>query len=87
MKINSVNSANINPYKQQQTKIDQMKTQHVQQADKVEISTRAKEMQETNRIQTERKEKVDQLKTEVENGTYKLEPNRIAADLAKFFQK
>ncbi|MGD7043335.1 flagellar biosynthesis anti-sigma factor FlgM [Jeotgalibacillus proteolyticus] len=86
MKINSINSANLNPYARQQAKVDQSDAQKLQKADKLEISSQAKEMQESSSIQAQRQEKLDQLKLTIENGTYQADPKQTAADLLKHFR-
>ncbi|TFD95785.1 flagellar biosynthesis anti-sigma factor FlgM [Jeotgalibacillus sp. R-1-5s-1] len=86
MKINPLNNSAINPYKRQQAKVEQAEAQKQKTTDKLEISNQAKELLGNGRIQAERREKVDQLKSEVENGTYKADPKKTAEDLLKFFR-
>ncbi|RIW39066.1 flagellar biosynthesis anti-sigma factor FlgM [Bacillus salacetis] len=86
MKINNLNNSGINPYKRQLNKIDQAAKANVQKADKLEISSAAKEMQETSRLTKERQAKVEALKVNVENGTYKPDPQKIAKGLINFYR-
>jgi negative regulator of flagellin synthesis FlgM len=86
MKINNLQNSGINPYKRQQNKVDQAAKTNLQKADKLEISSAAKEMQETSRLTKERQAKVEALKVNVENGTYRPDPQNIAKGLINFYR-
>jgi negative regulator of flagellin synthesis FlgM len=87
MKINPYGTQGINPYKRQMNKLDQTgKT--TGKADKVEISPEAKEMQHQVTNQTpERQAKIDEIKLQVENGTYKVDPKAVAKSIINFYSK
>lgn len=87
MKINSIGSSGINPYKRQMNKIDLANKTIHKQADKVEISTAAKDMQQVSQASTQRQAKVEELKIQVENGTYKIDLKEIARGLVDFYKK
>ncbi|WP_227394300.1 flagellar biosynthesis anti-sigma factor FlgM [Jeotgalibacillus aurantiacus] len=87
MKINPFHQNPVNPYKRQQAKLDQTEQNRQKVSDKVEISNTAKELQSNNRIQEERQSRVDKLKVQVENGTYKSDPSQTALDLLKYYRK
>lgn len=85
MKINHIGLSNINPYNRN-TNISNKENQNQNKTtDKIEISTAAKEMQQTSKIVTERQEKVAGLKMQVENGTYKVDPKEIAKSIYQFY--
>lgn len=84
MKINNIGASSVNPYKKQLNKIDQISKSSHQKADKVEISASAKELQGSLKIPQERQAKVEELKIQVENGSYKIEPQKIAKGLVNF---
>jgi negative regulator of flagellin synthesis FlgM len=86
MKINPLGSQGINPYKRQMNKIDQANKTTGKAADKVEISSAAKEMQQESQITNERDEKVNELKIQVENGTYKVNPKAVAKSIVNFYK-
>lgn len=87
MKINHIGLSNINPYNRN-TNISNKENQNQNKTtDKIEISTAAKEMQQTSKIVTERQEKVAGLKMQVENGTYKVDPKEIAKSVYQFYFK
>ncbi|WP_409252014.1 flagellar biosynthesis anti-sigma factor FlgM [Bacillus sp. SCS-153A] len=86
MKINNINNSGINPYKRQQNKVDQAAKTGLQKADKLEISSAAKEMQETSKLVKERQAKVEELKINVQNGNYKPDPQNIAKGLINFYR-
>jgi len=84
MKINNYGTSRINPYKQQMNKLNQHKNIN-KQNDKVEISSTAKELQQVSSVEKERQKKVEQLKLQVENGQYKVDPQKIAKGISKFY--
>ncbi|GIN85243.1 negative regulator of flagellin synthesis [Heyndrickxia sporothermodurans] len=84
MKINYVGSHGINPYKKQMNKMEQM-NKGTQQVDKVEISSTAKDMQLSS-IEKARREKVEQLKIQVQNGQYKVDPELVAKGIQNFYK-
>lgn len=87
MKINPFGSQGINPYKRQMNKMDQAGKMAPKQADRVEISTTAKEMQQISKLPDERQAKVDELKNQIEKGTYKMDPQRVAKSIVDFYTK
>ena len=87
MKINSFGTQGVNPYKRQMNKMEAANKAEGKTADKVEISAAAKEMQEVSQLSQQRQAKIDQLKIQVENGTYKLDPKETAKSMVDFFNK
>ncbi|GEM04737.1 hypothetical protein HMI01_17250 [Halolactibacillus miurensis] len=86
MKINLQRLVNNNPYKAQQQKQTEIKQDQQKQRDKVEISPKAKEMQASSGVQPERLEKVNQIKHQVETGTYHVRPHDVAQKMTQFFK-
>ncbi len=88
MKINPYGTQGINPYKRQMNKLDQAGKTAGKAADMVEISPEAKEMQHQVTNQTpERQAKIDEIKLQVENGTYKVDSKAIAKSIINFYSK
>jgi negative regulator of flagellin synthesis FlgM len=87
MKINPLGSQGINPYKRQMNKLDQANKTASKAADKVEISSAAKELQQESQITNERDAKINELKIQVENGTYKVDPKTVAKSIVNFYKK
>jgi negative regulator of flagellin synthesis FlgM len=87
VKINPFGTQGINPYKKQMNKVDQAGRMVNKQKDKVEISTTAKEMQQVSQLATQRQAKVDELKLQVENGTYKMDSKETAKGILQFYSK
>ncbi|WML46884.1 flagellar biosynthesis anti-sigma factor FlgM [Neobacillus sp. PS3-34] len=87
MKINPFGTQGVNPYKRQMNKVDQVSKTAGKATDKVEISATAKEMQEVSQVSQQRQAKIDQLKIQVENGTYKVDPRETAKSMVNFFTK
>lgn len=87
MKINNQGLSGINPYKRQQNKLDQIESAAKKKMDKVEISTVAKDLQSISAYENERQEKVEKLKIQVENGTYKPNSTEIAKSILQFYKK
>lgn len=87
MKINNFGPSGINPYKRQLNKLDQIEATSTKKMDKVEISSAAKGLQYVSSLENERQQKVDELKIQVENGTYKPNSVDIAKSMIQFYKK
>ncbi|WP_409302841.1 flagellar biosynthesis anti-sigma factor FlgM [Peribacillus sp. SCS-155] len=87
MKINNFGPSGINPYNRQLNKVHKSNATSVNKADKLEISTAAKELQQSTQIPAERQAKVEALKLQVENGTYKLNSKETAKGIVDFYLK
>ncbi|WP_113971322.1 flagellar biosynthesis anti-sigma factor FlgM [Rossellomorea aquimaris] len=85
MKINNIGNQNINPYKRNLNKMDQLGNIGKKASDKIEISSAAKEMQEVSKIGKERQAKVEALKDQVQSGNYTIDPKAIAKGLKDFY--
>lgn len=83
MKINNFGTQGINPYKKQANKLEQANVSG-KPTDKVEISSTAKEMQLSS-IDKARREKVEQLKIQVQNGQYHVDPKAVAKSIQSFY--
>jgi negative regulator of flagellin synthesis FlgM len=86
MKINNFGTHRVNPYNRQLNKLDEMKKAE-KPVDKVEISSTAKAMQQVSEVEQQRANKVEDLKIQVQNGTYKPNPQEIAKSIADFYSK
>jgi negative regulator of flagellin synthesis FlgM len=87
MKINGYN--HIQPYQKQVNKVqldNQTKTD-VKKQDQVEISTEAKNMQSSPRIELERSDKVNELKQQVASGSYQVKPEDVAKKMLAYWNK
>lgn len=84
MKVNPFRPVEYNPYKQKVNKVEQKSA--TGKTDKVEISARAKEMQQIPSIAKEREMRIAELKEQVKNGTYEVNPKEIAESMAKFYR-
>ena len=87
MKINNFRPSGVNPYNNQQNKMDQLGKLKQKKTDVVEISREAKEMQSISSIEKERQTKVEELKAQVQDGTYNLQPNQIAKSMIDYYRK
>ncbi|WP_026694344.1 flagellar biosynthesis anti-sigma factor FlgM [Peribacillus kribbensis] len=85
MKINHISPAGMNPYQRQLNKTDEVKQSSLK-ADKVEISTAAKDLRQTSQIPAQREAKVQELKEQIKNGTYKLDAAETAKSILKYYQ-
>ncbi|MBD8071393.1 flagellar biosynthesis anti-sigma factor FlgM [Bacillus sp. PS06] len=83
MKINQTNLTGINPYKKQINKL--ASTEKTVKTDKVEISSAAKQLQETSAVTVARQEKVEALKQQVQNGTYKVDADKVAKSILNYY--
>lgn len=75
----------MNPYKKNLEKSAELSKTTAKQ-DKVEISTAAKDLQ-TNEVSNGRQEKLNEIKSQIESGTYTVDPKAVAKGLLKFYQK
>ena len=86
MKINHLNQYGVNPYQKAVNKADpSMKPSQL--ADKVEISSEAKELQHLLSVDVERQAKIAEIKKQVENGTYQVNINETAKSVLNFYPK
>ncbi len=86
MKIPKINLPVINPYKTNQLKTDQLEQKAKVQTDKLEISSEAKQLSEVSPFTIQRNERVEQLKAEIESGTYKVDAEQLASSLVKYYK-
>lgn len=88
MKINHTPGVNgINPYQKQLKKADAAQAASPANGDKLEISSAAKEMQDSSRLLAERREKIALLKEQITEGTYKTDANATAKAMLDFYGK
>ncbi|WP_064093087.1 flagellar biosynthesis anti-sigma factor FlgM [Rossellomorea aquimaris] len=87
MKINNIGNQNINPYKRNMNKMDQVAKTGKTAADKIEISSTAKEMQEVSKLGKERQAKVEALRDQVQNGNYTIDAKAIAKGIKNFYHQ
>ena len=86
MKINNNQGpASINPYKQNIQKLNGVKQTSIQGTDKLEISSKAKDLQQISHIQMQRQEKIESIKTSIANGTYSLDAKNTAKSIIDFY--
>ncbi|MBM7585868.1 negative regulator of flagellin synthesis FlgM [Bacillus pakistanensis] len=86
MKINNIGPSSVNPYKKHlNNNVNESLTSNQKKSDKIEISTKAKEMQEASKLSKERQAKVEDLKIQVQNGTYTPSSKAIAKGLKNFY--
>lgn len=86
MKIQKFNLPAINPYKANQLKADQSEQKTKMKTDKIEISSEAKQLLEVSPITIERNERVQQLKGQIEAGTYEVNADQLASNLVKYYK-
>ncbi|PLT35711.1 flagellar biosynthesis anti-sigma factor FlgM [Bacillus sp. V5-8f] len=86
MKINNIGPSGVNPYNRNFNKIENTKASGMK-ADKLEISSQAKELQNSSQIPEQRQARVDELKKQLENGTYKVDANATAKSIIDFYFK
>lgn len=87
MKINNINLPAVNPYKANELKTEKAGQGLKLEADKLEISAAAKQLSEVSSYSVGRDERVQELKGQVEAGTYKVDPEQLAKNLASYFNK
>lgn len=85
MKIFNYGVQGVNPYTKANNK---QQTEKAGQsfADKLEISSAAKELNVTTEYTAQRAEKVQALKADIQSGNYKVDANKVAADMLKYYK-
>ncbi len=77
----------MNPYKRNIEKNNLAAQTTPSKEDKVEISSKAIDLQQSNEVVKARQEKVQAIKTQLESGTYTIDPQAIAKGLLNFYKK
>jgi len=86
LKIQKFTPPVINPYKANQLKAEQTEQKAKMKTDKLEISSEAKQLSEVSSFTAGRNERVQQLKEQVQAGTYEVKPEQLANNLVKYFK-
>jgi negative regulator of flagellin synthesis FlgM len=87
MRINHFNSIQNNPYKNQVQNMKQEKVQSGYKKDELQISEEAKKLLSSSKFETDRAEKISEIKNQVDNGTYKVNVNETSKSIINFWQK
>ena len=86
MKINPLGTRAIQSYNQTQSvKNVGKKTESF--ADKLEISSKAKQMQLSSSYESERADKVNKIKEDINSGTYKVDARQVAQDMLNYYRR
>ncbi|MFF2178510.1 flagellar biosynthesis anti-sigma factor FlgM [Lysinibacillus sp. NPDC093190] len=85
MKITSYGINAVNAYKNQVRNV-KSGANKASFADKIEISKTAQEMQGVSTYSTERAERVQQLKKDINSGEYKVDARKVAEDMLKYYR-
>ncbi len=87
MHIDKTNGSTfINSYQKQMNVAPVEKAKPIQQEDQVQISSRAKEMYDMKTaVSTERQEKINALKAQIESGEYKVNSQEVADKVFQFW--
>lgn len=87
MKIYNYGVNKVNPYQNQSLKTEQVKKSTLNVTDQLEISSAAKDLQGIKSYADERTERVQQLKEQVQSGNYKVDAQKLASDLLKYYHR
>lgn len=85
MKINPMQS--VQAYQKLQETQSRQKQDQTKRSDQVEISSEAKEMAKSKGISTERQERVNEVKGQIEKGTYKVNHQEVAQKFYEFWDR
>lgn len=86
MKINGSNQTNFNPYKNQIQKQAEIKND-ANKKDQIEISSAAKQLQESEKSNAKRASYVQEIKNQVESGEYKVNHEKTAQKMIDFWSR
>lgn len=84
MKGNTSDEDKVHLYQNTVEKIEQNKRE---QERKIEISPQAKDNQIANQIIAKRNERIRQLKKQIDKGTYKVQPMKVAEKMLNYFNE
>lgn len=87
MKVQGYGVNAVNPYKNQQVKTNEVKKSSLSFQDQLEISSQAKDLQGVKSYESERADRVSELKAQIQNGTYKVDSEKLAKDLLNHFRR
>lgn len=87
MKVNHVNLSAVNPYRANESNMKKLAKHTQAQTDKLEISSQAKQLSKISSYASERNERVQGIKSQIENGTYKVDSQEIAKNLMAYYNK
>ncbi|KGX86316.1 flagellar biosynthesis anti-sigma factor FlgM [Pontibacillus litoralis] len=85
MKVSGPGHTNLNPYQKQLQQQQRMK-QAPSINDKVEISNKAKHLQQSNKVQEARQHRIEQLKQQVQSGEYHVDAKKTAKNMISFWK-
>lgn len=85
MKITSYGINAVNAYNNQVRNV-KSSTNKASFTDKIEISKTAQEMQGISTYNTERTDRVKQLKEDIASGEYKVDARKVAEDMLKYYR-
>jgi negative regulator of flagellin synthesis FlgM len=86
MKINPLGIRAIQSYNQAQS-VKKADKKGETFADKLEISSKAKEMQVTSSYESERADKINKLKEDINSGNYKVDARKVAQDMLNYYRR
>ncbi|MGN5456072.1 MAG: flagellar biosynthesis anti-sigma factor FlgM [Candidatus Kurthia intestinigallinarum] len=87
MKVQGYGVNAVNPYKNQQVKTNEVKKSSLSFQDQLEISSQAKDLQGVKSYESERADRLSELKSQIQNGTYKVDSEKLAKDLLNHFRR
>ncbi|QCR31490.1 flagellar biosynthesis anti-sigma factor FlgM [Lysinibacillus sp. SGAir0095] len=87
MKITSFGVNSINPYNKQQKSLKAAESKSALSTDKIEISSAAKEMSASSTYNSDRAQKIQKLKEEIQSGTYQVDAQKVAEDMLNYYRK
>lgn len=87
MKVQGYGVNAVNPYKNQQVKTNEVKKSSLSFQDQLEISSQAKDLQGVKSYESERADRLSELKSQIQNGTYKIDSEKLARDLLNHFRR
>jgi len=87
MKVQGYGVNAVNPYKNQQVKTNEVKKSSLSFQDQLESSSQAKDLQGVKSYESERADRLSELKSQIQNGTYKVDSEKLARDLLNHFRR
>lgn len=86
MKISNIGRNMVNPYKRQQNQLEEVKQTTSKKADQLEISKAAKDLQGVSTFSSDRAERLQRIKNDIDAGNYVVDSKRLAKDILNYYK-
>ncbi|MDM5315075.1 flagellar biosynthesis anti-sigma factor FlgM [Fictibacillus sp. b24] len=87
MRINHFKTIQNNPYKKQVPHMNEIHVKSAYKKDEIQISDEAKKLLSSSKFEQDRMDKVQEIKQQVDSGTFKVNVAKTAASIISYYYK